>query len=179
MSTAFLLLALLTVAGAVVAMTLRNLVYCALAIAVSFGGLAAIYLQLDAQFVGFAQVLVYVGAVAILILFAILLTRGSEPGPRSIFSGGWLGGVAVATAVFLLLAGAAINSRVLQTSPVRVEPTVRDIGVLLMSKYVLPLQVAGLLLTAALLGAVVLAMHGTGRPADRRDPNRATGASAQ
>ena len=51
---------------ALAAMTLRNLVHCALALAVTFLGLAAIYLQLNAQFVGFAQVLVYVGAVAIL-----------------------------------------------------------------------------------------------------------------
>ena len=67
---------MLTLASAVAAMSLRNLVHCALALTVTFAGLAAFYLQLDAQFVGFAQILVYVGAVAILIVFAILLTRG-------------------------------------------------------------------------------------------------------
>ena len=53
--------------------------HCALAVALTFVGLAAAYLQLNAQFVGLAQVLVYVGAVAILIVFAVLLTRGGEP----------------------------------------------------------------------------------------------------
>ena len=77
----FAIIAVLTLASAVAAMSLRNLVHCALALTVTFAGLAAFYLQLDAQFVGFAQILVYVGAVAILIVFAILLTRGSEP-PR-------------------------------------------------------------------------------------------------
>ena len=56
-------------------MSLRNLVHCALAMVVAFSGIAALYLQLDAQFVGFAEILVYVGAIAILIVFAILLTR--------------------------------------------------------------------------------------------------------
>jgi len=76
MDAVFAILAILTVAGAVAAMSLRNLVHCALALAVTFAGLAALYLRLNAQFVGLVQVLVYIGAVAILIVFAILLTRG-------------------------------------------------------------------------------------------------------
>src|SRR5881397_1651634 len=74
----FIIAAVLTLAGAVAAMSLRNLVHCALCLIVTFAGLAALFLQLNAQFVGFAQILVYIGAVAILILFAILLTRSSE-----------------------------------------------------------------------------------------------------
>ena len=81
MTWPFAIIAVLTLASAVAAMSLRNLVHCALMLMVTFAGLAAFYLQLDAQFVGFAQILIYIGAVAILIVFAILLTRGSEP-PR-------------------------------------------------------------------------------------------------
>src|ERR1043166_5183188 len=88
MTWPFALIALLTIASAVAAMSLRNLVHCVLALTVTFAGLAAFYLQLDAQFVGFAQVLVYVGAVAILIVFALLLTRGAEPPQQSILSSG-------------------------------------------------------------------------------------------
>ena len=80
---AFYLIAALTVAFAVAAMTLRRLVHCALCAAAAFAGLAVIYLQLDAEFVGFAQLLVYVGAIAILIVFAVLLTRGDEVRPGS------------------------------------------------------------------------------------------------
>ena len=79
MTLSFAILAVFTIASAIAAMTLRNLVHCALALVGAFAGLAALYLQLDAQFVGFAQILVYVGAVAILIVFAILLTAGGEP----------------------------------------------------------------------------------------------------
>src|SRR5436309_9143995 len=101
----FTILALLTLAGAIAALSLRNLVHCALALTVTFAGLAALYLQLDAQFIGFAQILVYIGAVAILIVFAILLTRGSEPPPvRSIFSSSWAVGAAIALVVFGVLA---------------------------------------------------------------------------
>src|SRR5215468_3027001 len=100
MTLSFAIVAILTVAGAVAAMSLRNLVHCALALTVAFSGLAALYLQLDAQFVGFAQILVYVGAVAILIVFAVLLTRGSETPGRSSVSRSTLAGILVALVVF-------------------------------------------------------------------------------
>src|SRR5580765_6557254 len=103
MSATFVIIAILTVASAVAAMTLRNLVHCALALTVAFAGLAAAYLQLGAQFVGFTQILVYIGAVAILIVFAILLTRSSEPSQQSMVSSGWLTGVVVAVVVLGVL----------------------------------------------------------------------------
>jgi len=96
------LLGIVTLAGAIAAMALRNLVHCALALVVAFGGLAALYLQLGAQFVGFAQALVYIGAVAILIVFAILLTRGSEGPQRRVFSASWAVGAGVALAAYAL-----------------------------------------------------------------------------
>jgi NADH:ubiquinone oxidoreductase subunit 6 (subunit J) len=160
MNWPFAILAVLILAGAVSAVTLRNLVHCALMLMATFAGLAALYLQLGAQFVGFAQVLIYIGAVAILILFAILLTRGSEPPRQAVFSSGWAAGVGIAVAVFALLGGVILSSRAV-TPGVRLlpEPTVRQIGEQLMSRYVLPLEVVGLLLTAALIGAVIIAMH--------------------
>src|SRR3982074_1718697 len=100
MGITFAIIAALTLVSGVAAMSLRNLVHCALCLAITFAGLAAMYLQLDAQFVGFAQILVYIGAVAILIVFAVLLTRGSEPLLRSIFSSGWAVGLAIAVVVF-------------------------------------------------------------------------------
>src|ERR1700742_5191328 len=96
MNLVFAIIAAVTIAAAVAAMSLRNLVHCALALAVAFAGIAAVYLQLGAQFVGFTQLLVYVGAVAILVVFAILLTRGSEPPQEPVLSSGWLAGIAVA-----------------------------------------------------------------------------------
>src|SRR5438552_1490436 len=134
----FTILALLTLAGAIAALSLRNLVHCALALTVAFAGLAAIYLQLSAQFVGFAQILVYVGAVAILIVFAILLTRSGEPVAGSVFSGSWIAGVGIAAAVFAVLTAMIRSSRGLPRQiPQAPQGTVREIGDQMMSQYVL------------------------------------------
>src|SRR6266704_2736432 len=105
-----IILGLLTLAGAIAAMSLRNLVHCALALTVTFAGLAALYLQLDAQFAGFAQILVYIGAVAILVVFAILLTRGSETPESGVFSRTWFAGLCIAAGVFAVMAWAILNS---------------------------------------------------------------------
>ncbi|MBE0543780.1 MAG: NADH-quinone oxidoreductase subunit J [Verrucomicrobia bacterium] len=160
MTLAFTIIAALTIAAAVAAMTLRNLVHCALALTVAFAGLAAAYLQLDAQFVGFAQIFVYIGAVAILLVFAILLTRGGESAERNVFSKSWVWGLGVVLAVFSTLAWAIQNSFASQHEPTEtVQASVKQIGDALMTKFVLPLEVIGLLLTAALIGAVIIAMR--------------------
>src|SRR5437763_10684888 len=118
-----IILGLLTLAGAIAAMSLRNLVHCALALTVAFAGLAALYLQLGAQFVGFAQILIYVGAVAILIVFAILLTRSDEPRARTVVSPGWVTSSLVAAAVFGILAW-SIRSSVISKLPIPPRPEV-------------------------------------------------------
>lgn len=160
MTLSFAITTILTIAAAVAAMSLRNLVHCALSVAVAFIGLAVAYLQLDAQFVGFAQILVYVGAVAILVVFAILLTRGGETPAQAVFSGSWLTGLAVAVVVFATLAWAIIRSAATSREPAA-EPgaSIERIGNALMTQYVMPLQVVGLLLTAAMIGAVIIAMR--------------------
>lgn len=156
----FALVSALLLGGAVAALALRNLIHAALALAVALAGLAAMFLSLHAQFVGFAQVLVYVGAVAILVVFAILLTRGSEAPDQSLFSPGSLAGAGLAAAVFAVLARVILTSQALPRDiPPAPATTVRDIGERLMTTYVLPLEVLGLLLTVALLGAAVLALR--------------------
>jgi NADH-quinone oxidoreductase subunit J len=160
MTIAFIILCVLTVASGVAAMTLRNLVHCALSIAVTFAGLAGLYLQLDAQFAGFAQILVYIGAVSILIVFAVLLTRGSEPANESIFSANWMSGVGIVVLVFAVIGGVIASSKSLaKPEPPAPAVSVRQLGDQLMGTYVLPLEVLGLLLTAALIGAVIIAMQ--------------------
>ena len=110
MTFVFLLLAALTVAGGMAAVALKNTVHCALALTVAFAGLALLFLDLDAQFAGFAQILVYIGAVAILIVFAILLTRGSETPRGGVFSHNWFAGLVIAAGVFAVLSWAVLGS---------------------------------------------------------------------
>ena len=159
MTVPFAILAVLTIASAVAAMSLRHLVHCALALVVTLTSLAAVYLELDAQFVGFAQILVYVGAVAILIVFAILLTRSGEAGAQPIASPSWAVGIGIAVLVFAVITGCVLASSFSQREPPAAPAAAtRQIGEALMTKFVLPLEVVGLLLTVALIGAVILAM---------------------
>ena len=153
------LIASMVVLAAFGAVLLRNLVHCALCLALTFAGLAALYLRLGAQFVGFAQILVYIGAVSILIVFALLLTRGSGIGQERALSGSWLVGLSVSLLVAGALASAILTSTSLRIGPAVPRPVlVRKIGTELMSNYVLPLETAGLVLTVALIGAVIVAM---------------------
>jgi len=160
MSFVFYFIAALSVAGALAAVLLKNTVHCALALTVAFAGLAMMFLELDAQFAGFAQILIYIGAVAILVVFAILLTRGSETPTDGVFSRKPLIGLVTAAGIFAVLGWAVLHStQVLPHEMTKPTVTVMDIGNALMGRYVLPLEIVALLLTAALIGAVIVAMH--------------------
>ncbi|HEX3987268.1 MAG TPA: NADH-quinone oxidoreductase subunit J [Acidobacteriaceae bacterium] len=162
MTLPFWILAVLTLAGGVAAITLPRLVHCALALTVAFAGLAGLYLNLGAEFVGLAQLLVYVGAIAILIVFAILLTRGGEGTEDHVFSPHGVAGGVIALAVFAVLAWASETSGVAgmqAVSSAAPANTMQQIGLALMQRYVLPLEVIALMLTAAMIGAVVLALR--------------------
>ncbi|MBK9137415.1 MAG: NADH-quinone oxidoreductase subunit J [Verrucomicrobia bacterium] len=164
MNTALLIFATITLAGAAAAMTLRNLIHCALAGAVAFLGLAGLFLGLGAEFVAFGQVLVYVGAVAILIVIAVLLTRPARVAGESPRVEPWLPGVGIGVLVTGALV-AMVKASLVARSPEAVSSPaapVKAIGERLMTTYVLPLEVLGLLLTAALIGAVLLALRDPG-----------------
>jgi NADH-quinone oxidoreductase subunit J len=171
MNPFFLILAIVTIAGACAAMTLRSLVHCALALAIAFAGIGTLFLSLGAQFLGLAQLLVYVGAVAVLIVFVILLTQPASSkqeivGPLKLrLRGEHLPfGLIVAATLFAILGWAVLHSfafRVAETPTP--QTTIRQLGTTLMEHYIVPLEIIGLLLTAAMIGAVVIAMKETQR----------------
>jgi NADH-quinone oxidoreductase subunit J len=106
--------------------------------------------------VGLVQIFVYVGAVAVLIVFTILLTRRED---EDVVGFNW-GGVLVAIVVFAGLVWTILNTTLLPAVAPPIEAlTVKRIGEVLMTNYVWPLQCVGLLLTAALIGALVLVME--------------------
>jgi NADH-quinone oxidoreductase subunit J len=151
-------------AGALAAVLLKNTVHCALALTVAFAGLALLFLELDAQFAGFAQILIYIGAVAILVVFAILLTRGSDTPIDTVYSRNSIVGLFTAAGIFAVLGWAVLRSAKFLPGPegtMTAAPlvTVDEIGHALMGRYVLQLEIVALLLTAALIGAVIVAMH--------------------
>jgi NADH:ubiquinone oxidoreductase subunit 6 (subunit J) len=178
MIAALALIAVITLATAAVAMSLRNLIHSALLLIASWFGIAAFYLWAGAQFVAFAQVLVYVGAVSMVVLFAVLLTRRSRAdhviAPDSLARA--VSAVFAGAAVFGVLALAILKTPAARifpggtgVSPVISAPTatVRDIGTQLMGTHAAALIIMGILLTVALLGAVVIASHDG--PESRKD----------
>jgi len=153
---AFVVVAILTLAGALAAALLPKLIHAALSLVVAFVGVASFYFLLGAEFVGLVQVFIYIGAVAVLIVFTILLTRRDLVEDRGF---NW-GGVVVAITVFAGLVWAILWTPSLSLAAVQIEPlTVKYIGEILMSDFVWPLQCAGLVLTAALIGALILVME--------------------
>jgi NADH-quinone oxidoreductase subunit J len=157
MPLSFYILAAITIIGAICAMSFRNLIHCALWLALTFIGVAGLFLQVGAGFVAFAQILVYVGAVAILIVFAILLTRSSEQQQIQQTSNLLLS-IPISVIVGAILLNAVFATRLTAEAQTTAAPTVREIGLALMTTHVIPLEAIGLLLTVALLGAVVLAL---------------------
>jgi NADH-quinone oxidoreductase subunit J len=152
MSAPFLILAVVTLAAAGAAMMLRGLVHCALALAVAFAGIGTLYLSLGAQFLGLAQLLVYVGAIAVLIVFV----TDSPPLAAAPLP---LTGILVAVAVFGTLAWAILHSFAGHVPVLPVPRTnIRQLGLAFMGGYILPLEIIGLMLTATLIGAVIVAM---------------------
>jgi NADH-quinone oxidoreductase subunit J len=155
-SAAFIIIVILMLAAALAAATLRKLMHAALSFALAFVGVAALFFLLGAEFVGLVLVFVYIGAVAVLIVFTILLTRRDVEKDRGV---NW-GGALVAIAVFGGLTWAVLKSQSLAiVAPHLRALTVKRIGEALMTSYVWPLQCVGLLLTAALIGALVLVME--------------------
>jgi NADH:ubiquinone oxidoreductase subunit 6 (subunit J) len=162
---AFVVIALVTLGTAAVALSLRNLIHSALLLIASWAGIAAFYLWAGAEFVAFAQVLIYVGAISMVVLFAVLLTRHSRSdtalAPESL--GRAVSALLAGGAVLGVLFGAVLSTRLSVAPDVVPTVTVRELGQELMGKHAAALLVVGVLLTVALLGAVVLAST------DRRD----------
>jgi NADH:ubiquinone oxidoreductase subunit 6 (subunit J) len=159
MILALALIAFVTLATAAVAMALRNLIHSALLLVASWAGIAAFYLWAGAEFVAFAQVLVYVGAVSMIVLFAVLLTRRSRTDLTMATDslGRAVGALLVGGAVLGVLVGAVIGTDIQTPGTPAPQVSVRDIGTQLMSAQVAALLIVGVILTVALLGAVVLA----------------------
>ena len=155
-SAAFVVIGILMVAAALAAATLQKLMHAALSFAVAFVGVAAFFFLLGAEFVGLVLVFVYIGAVAVLIVFTILLTRPDVGKDRGF---NW-GGVLIALAVFCGLIWSVLKTQSLSIVAPHIRAlTVKRIGEALMTNYVWPLQCVGLLLTAALIGALILVME--------------------
>ncbi|TSA35624.1 MAG: NADH-quinone oxidoreductase subunit J [Verrucomicrobiaceae bacterium] len=154
--------ALVLLLAAAAAVVMRNLIHAALLLTLSFIALGIVFIALGAEFVGFVQLLVYVGAVAMVIVFSILLTKPDQlTKSRNLLSGfAPAAGVAVAFTALAALLGFIFSSPLAKKPmPAPASAPVAAIGEALMGDYVIALIVLGILLTAALVGAAVIAME--------------------
>ena len=155
----FIIFAILSIASAWGVVTSKNIVHSALYLALSFSGVAVLYVLLNADFLAAVQLLIYTGAVSIMVVFAVMLTlRGEvfESNPEN-HSWGW--GALVAALVFIVIALVVLGNadwRVLPT-PWTSGGSAEDMSLLLLTKFMIPFEAAAVLLTIALAGAVILA----------------------
>ena len=160
----FLIVALVTLFSGLMVVTTRNLVHAALWLVATLFGVAITYALLNANFLAVVQVVVYIGAIAILFIFAVMLTRKDmrDQGPQ-LNKNWWFGALlAVLTfgGLFFLLQGWNGMSRTAAALPSGFD-AVAELGNELVSPagYVLPFEVASVLLVAALVGAVYVAFN--------------------
>jgi NADH-quinone oxidoreductase subunit J len=147
----------LTIAGAAWVAFARNIVHSAFALLGTFLGVAGLYATLSADLVAVVQLMVYVGGVLILILFAVMLTARIADVKVSNRSWGLLPGILILLAVGTLLVLVAVRVYWPRVPAAPAEPTASGIGDALLGPYVLPFEVISILLLAALVGAVTLA----------------------
>lgn len=154
----FWLLALVALGSGLLVVTTRNMVHAALWLVVTLGAVAGVFLLLAAEFLAWVQVLIYVGAVVVLLLFALMLTRaptGPQPDldARRVLPAALVAGLVGALLVTTVVAGfAGVEVDVAGAAVGSAEAT----GATIFEKWVLPFEVLSVLLLAALIGAIVL-----------------------
>ncbi|MFZ5596286.1 MAG: NADH-quinone oxidoreductase subunit J [Bacillota bacterium] len=156
-AVAFYIISAIAVISALLVVFSRNIVHSVLWLAVCFVHLAGLYLTLNADFLAAVQIMVYAGAVCIMVLFGIMLIRRTNMNETNQFNRQTVAAGGVVALVVMLGGVLAYKSGIVVPPGPVPENTVGNIATLLLSKYVIPFEVAALLLLVALVGAVFLA----------------------
>ena len=153
----FVVFGLTTLIGAIGTVAAQRLIHNALYLVVALGSVAAIYVLLSADFVAVVQILVYVGAIVILLLFAVMLTPQQVELPATAPIGQQVAAGGIASLLFALIAVAVVLGPWRQaTTPLNL-PTSQDIGTQLLTTYVFPFELVSLVLLVGMVGALLLA----------------------
>ncbi|MDM5361325.1 NADH-quinone oxidoreductase subunit J [Peribacillus sp. ACCC06369] len=159
---AFFGLALVAILGGVLLITLTKVVHMVIALVFTFLSIAGIYMLLSAEFVAIVQILIYSGAITIVMLFGIMLTKHQESDEP--VKGGWgRFSLLAAIAGFAVAVYLGIYNLDIPVQPTALhEDNTKQIGIELFSKYVIPFEAMSVLLLVALVGAIVLAKKDDG-----------------
>ncbi|MEO8456592.1 MAG: NADH-quinone oxidoreductase subunit J [Chloroflexota bacterium] len=151
---AFWVLAIMTIGSAVAVVMVRNIIHSFVALISTFAGVAGLYVTLSADFIAITQILIYIGAISILFLFAIVLTPQAERQNQEGFLKFPALGLCAAVSAVLIYVALDTNWNIAGGDGF--SETATQIGVLLLDKYVLPFEVASALLLVAVVGSIVL-----------------------
>jgi NADH-quinone oxidoreductase subunit J len=163
----FVVLAGTLLVSALLVVTMRDIIRCGLSLTVSFASLAGIYALLGNPLIAATQVLVYIGAISVLILFAIMLTQTKNAPARLVFQTQAWFAAAAAMVIGNVIAVTALTTTWPNLGD-RVATGTADVAHLLFHDYVLPFEIVSVLLTAAVVGAVYLARRDSGRREEDR-----------
>lgn len=152
----FWFIAILTIVSGSIVVLSNNLIYSAVSLLFTLLGIAGLYVFLWADFIAITQILIYVGGILVLIIFGIMLTHRITDVTLSQSSNQQILGGGIVLVIFLGLSFMILNTPWLQNSAVEPQETIKQIGNLLMIDYLLPFEVASILLLAALIGAALL-----------------------
>ncbi len=155
-SVLFFLLAIGVIGGGLAVVTLRNIIHSAVAMMICFGSLAGMYALLGAPIVAAAQVLIYLGAISVLILFAIMLTQAGDANLPAPFHRQLPIAAVVALAVIGLVGWAVVQTD-WGLAAEAVAAKVDDIATAIFTTYALPFEIIAMLLLVAIIGAIFLA----------------------
>jgi NADH-quinone oxidoreductase subunit J len=158
----FVLFAAVMLGSALLVVTLRDIIRSGLAMIVCFGSLAGLYVLLGSPILAAAQVLVYIGAISVLVLFAIMLTQTKAGPSRLVFQTQWWA-AALAAVVLVVIITAVVASTDWGAVAVRVQSTTSDVARLLFDQYTLPFEAVSVLLLAAVVGGIFLAKRDEAR----------------
>jgi NAD(P)H-quinone oxidoreductase subunit 6 len=156
-SVVFLLVAAVTLVSAAMVAFSRNIIYSAFSLLGTFAGVAGIYVFLGADFVAGVQVLIYVGGILVLILFAVMLTHRITDVQITNRAAGRVPALAIVAILLALLVQTIRETNWAKAKEIIYAPTSAQIGDLFLQNYLLPFELASLVLLVALIGAVVLA----------------------
>jgi len=159
----FWLFAAVMIGSAFLVVTMRDIIRCGLAMIVCFGSLAGIYAIIGAPLLAAAQVIVYIGAISVLILFAIMLTQTKDAPSRLVFQTQAVP-AAIASIVIALVLALAIGATDWGEAAKRVRLTAEAMSSVLFNSFVLPFEIVSVLLLAAVIGGVYLAKREKGGP---------------
>jgi NAD(P)H-quinone oxidoreductase subunit 6 len=152
----FYLIALITVVSAGMVAFSRNIIYSAFSLLGTFMGVAGIYIFLGADFVAAAQVLIYVGGILVLILFAVMLTHRITDVAITNRAAGRVPALIIVGVLGYLLVQTIRETNWVRAKEIVYAPTTAKIGNLFLEQYLLPFELASVILLAAMIGAVVL-----------------------